>query len=85
MAQQNLFAPIPTTKLQTLTREQLIEFIELQQKVNESIIRDNERLRAWNNELEQKTFLVNEQYIVCLLYTSPSPRDRTRSRMPSSA
>ena len=25
------------------------------------------------------------QYIVCLLYTSPSPRDRTRSRMPSSA
>ena len=25
------------------------------------------------------------QFIVCLLYTSPSPRDRTRSRMPSSA
>ena len=25
------------------------------------------------------------QYIGCLLYTSPSPRDRTRSRMPSSA
>ena len=24
-------------------------------------------------------------YSVCLLYTSPSPRDRTRSRMPSSA
>ena len=24
-------------------------------------------------------------YINCLLYTSPSPRDRTRSRMPSSA
>ena len=24
-------------------------------------------------------------YRVCLLYTSPSPRDRTRSRMPSSA
>ena len=23
--------------------------------------------------------------ISCLLYTSPSPRDRTRSRMPSSA
>ena len=26
-----------------------------------------------------------ERNIVCLLYTSPSPRDRTRSRMPSSA
>ena len=24
-------------------------------------------------------------YTICLLYTSPSPRDRTRSRMPSSA
>ena len=25
------------------------------------------------------------QFYLCLLYTSPSPRDRTRSRMPSSA
>ena len=29
--------------------------------------------------------LYNYQFITCLLYTSPSPRDRTRSRMPSSA
>ena len=27
----------------------------------------------------------NNVYNDCLLYTSPSPRDRTRSRMPSSA
>ena len=27
----------------------------------------------------------DDEYIACLLYTSPSPRDRTRSRMPSSA
>ena len=26
-----------------------------------------------------------ENFYYCLLYTSPSPRDRTRSRMPSSA
>ena len=26
-----------------------------------------------------------KNYKTCLLYTSPSPRDRTRSRMPSSA
>ena len=26
-----------------------------------------------------------DQAVSCLLYTSPSPRDRTRSRMPSSA
>ena len=28
---------------------------------------------------------VPEVFSLCLLYTSPSPRDRTRSRMPSSA
>ena len=28
---------------------------------------------------------LNTIYYSCLLYTSPSPRDRTRSRMPSSA
>ena len=33
-------------------------------------------------ELRQKGFAL---LCVCLLYTSPSPRDRTRSRMPSSA
>ena len=27
----------------------------------------------------------SNDYKICLLYTSPSPRDRTRSRMPSSA
>ena len=29
--------------------------------------------------------LTKSQVNACLLYTSPSPRDRTRSRMPSSA
>ena len=29
--------------------------------------------------------LYKPNVIICLLYTSPSPRDRTRSRMPSSA
>ena len=31
------------------------------------------------------TSIKDFMYILCLLYTSPSPRDRTRSRMPSSA
>ena len=31
------------------------------------------------------TPVANRPYDICLLYTSPSPRDRTRSRMPSSA
>ena len=27
----------------------------------------------------------NDRYTICLLYTSPSPRDKRQSRMPSSA
>ena len=35
---------------------------------------------------EQKhIFTSNLKYQICLLYTSPSPRDRQKSRMPSSA
>ena len=30
-------------------------------------------------------FFANEPFESCLLYTSPSPRDRQKSRMPSSA
>ena len=36
------------------------------------------------NDANTKHFFDN-RYGTCLLYTSPSPRDRTRSRMPSSA
>ena len=31
------------------------------------------------------TYAVNDEFDNCLLYTSPSPRDATLSRMPSSA
>ena len=34
---------------------------------------------------EAPIWLYNEIARACLLYTSPSPRDRTRSRMPSYA
>ena len=42
------------------------------------------RCRDWHllGETVRGTYA---EYVVCLLYTSPSPRDRTRSRMPSSA
>ena len=40
-------------------------------------IGDWNRLRMWA--------LAIGVAMICLLYTSPSPRDRTRSRMPSSA
>ena len=38
------------------------------------------------NELQMAYhFEATDMVTTCLLYTSPSPRDRTRSRMPSSA
>ena len=43
------------------------------------LLRDPERSRV----VIEKPF--GRDYSSCLLYTSPSPRDRTRSRMPSSA
>ena len=66
-----------------------------------SISKSDEKFSTWlenykkyaiNQGVSKKT--VNEAFkntkllkriITCLLYTSPSPRDRTRSRMPSSA
>ena len=51
---------------------------------------DFTKLASEINEVEQ--YVDTGSYIFnglcsgsCLLYTSPSPRDRTRSRMPSSA
>ena len=37
------------------------------------------------NDSRLDKWFKNEILNFCLLYTSPSPRDRTRSRMPSSA
>ena len=37
------------------------------------------------NSLHSTTFEIDEKHGTCLLYTSPSPRDATLSRMPSSA
>ena len=42
--------------------------------------------KDWSRkELDEVLHGISGHLINCLLYTSPSPRDRTRSRMPSSA
>ena len=40
----------------------------------------------WVKNMDMSEYVFSYKDIpICLLYTSPSPRDRTRSRMPSSA
>ena len=57
--------------------------------VRECIIHGASPFRALMSGVREKgenyTCIIDGQPICCLLYTSPSPRDRTRSRMPSSA
>ena len=56
--------------------------------INEEV---NQELRSYQRRFEFFKEMTNDAAIatlldcICLLYTSPSPRDRTRSRMPSSA
>ena len=61
------------------TREEVIELQTKERKIEEELLSAQESLQ---NECDHKVVVDSED---CLLYTSPSPRDRTRSRMPSSA
>ena len=48
------------------------------------ITHNNGYVRVTNARLCRKDNADN-WFLICLLYTSPSPRDRQKSRMPSSA
>ena len=49
------------------------------------VMDDGEIVGIVDEEVEKKLLLEAANYYCCLLYTSPSPRDRSLSRMPSSA
>ena len=62
-----------------------LEKIEADVKNFQSLFESNPEIK---NFIQNPTHVIETQSKVlniCLLYTSPSPRDRTRSRMPSSA
>ena len=50
------------------------------EKVVDYVIKNNVKSVFGNHDLHLMAILIG-----CLLYTSPSPRDRQKSRMPSSA
>ena len=45
----------------------------------------NFQLKGFNKNIKTKTTWELSDFHGCLLYTSPSPRDKRQSRMPSSA
>ena len=61
---------------------------KIRQAISMAIDRETIIEKIFNNTRVPATGWVSpvvDGYKACLLYTSPSPRDRTRSRMPSSA
>ena len=68
------------TVIQSLGRDPLMQHPINRQKVDQLIAKLNPLVQSGKADRR-----VLEAYLSCLLYTSPSPRDRTRSRMPSSA
>ena len=64
-------------------KEYLTEYTDKEGKKQTSYVTAPDVRTAINNLLELRPDCA--RVTSCLLYTSPSPRDRTRSRMPSSA
>ena len=74
-----------------LSREMLAKLEAAVEKISEGNNRIAQILTKHDERIEQSmktdSLIIKmiDELKICLLYTSPSPRDRTRSRMPSSA
>ena len=68
---------------------QLIKLLIKHKNINIKYLCGNssagKKISSYDTSLKSKKLPRITKYNNCLLYTSPSPRDRTRSRMPSSA
>lgn len=62
--QQNLFDSVPADRFDLLTHEELLQFCKLQQKVNEQMFKEVQRLKALKNELDETVLLIEDQFIV---------------------
>ena len=74
-----------------LYRNSIVHYLALPSFLSRSLLRGSsaeeitEDLTRWSDLFYSEFFVPLEQSSSCLLYTSPSPRDATLSRMPSSA
>ena len=66
-------------------REQLRELAFTHRRAGYRMLHRKLRMKGIKVNHKKVYRLYKEESLVCLLYTSPSPRDRQKSRMPSSA
>ena len=92
--------PMPTVKLRHLTADDekvFLSHIRRSRDLHRAWVQVPTSAKAFQRYVQEMNTPDDQAYVVmcrgtqamvgvvCLLYTSPSPRDRTRSRMPSSA
>ena len=68
-------------RLRNLSGIIVIDFIDMSTPKNQNSVLEILKRAMSSDRIENYV----SKFTDCLLYTSPSPRDRTRSRMPSSA
>ena len=69
-------------KFALIDMEYILKNVPAYERANEQL---NQVSKKWQAEVEALNTEASTMYKNCLLYTSPSPRDRSVSRMPSSA
>ena len=84
------FSQLPTEAALRQYQEDLKAALPLAGSLAEVVVSLADKLPAFERDTEYIALKYDDYYTfyhgnICLLYTSPSPRDRTRSRMPSSA
>ena len=69
----------------TVIAESIVKIMPIGEKEKKAYIYYRDGLAAQNNGDYSEALEYYKESLLCLLYTSPSPRDPVSSRMPSSA
>ena len=77
---QNVSDSVEQMSYASVAGEEYLEGDKIETNLNNKVFFDFDK-----SSLDASDKSLLEQYLPCLLYTSPSPRDATLSRMPSSA